>query len=301
MSTGRPTRKPFEPPSAKQARKHHPDINPGDSGAEERFKEVNEAYEVLSDADKRKLYDRFGEDWQRYKEAGYTGDETFDQQRGAQDFGSWYSGQPQQGRQQYDFGGSSSGYSDFFDSMFGDMGSSRAVPARPYSSRQPRSQRGQDMDATVDVTFDEAFKGTTRRFDIQGQDVCSECSGTGFIGNRECPACDGYGTVERVRSIEVTIPAGVDTGSKVRIAGQGGRGAAGGPNGDVYINVNVKPDSRFERNGSNLTTTIKIPLYTALLGGEALVPTPTGKVALTIPTGTQQGAPFGYAVRACQS
>ncbi len=279
----------------KLARKHHPDINPGDSNAEERFKELNEAYEVLSDADKRKLYDRYGEDWQRYKEAGFTGDEPAgggSRRASADDFGEWFSGTSggRSARYEYtDLGDEPSGYSSFFDTMFGRA---RGRGSSSFGAPDTRPRRGQDLDASVDVTFQEAFRGTTRRFDIQSQEICPTCNGTGLIRNSTCPTCDGTGYVPKLRSIEVSIPAGVTTGSKVRVAGQGSPGLNGGPAGDVYLNITVLPDSRFEREGNNLRESIDVPLYTALLGGEVLVPTPTGQVALTIPEGTQQGKVF---------
>jgi molecular chaperone DnaJ len=273
----------------KLARKHHPDINPGDKDSEERFKEINEAYEVLSDSEKRKLYDRFGQDWQRYQEAGFTGNEPQggQQRRDFEDFGAWYTGSRGGQSTRFDFGESASGYSDFFETLFGPGGRSTTFG---QTRRQPR--RGQDLEAEVEVSFEEAFRGTTRRFDIQTQDICPTCQGVGFIRNSECPTCEGSGYVPRTRSIEVTIPAGVATGSKVRVARQGGAGAGDGPPGDVYLNISVRPDPRFEREGDHLRTTVDIPLFTALLGGEALVPTPTGRVALTIPEGTQQGNVF---------
>jgi DnaJ-class molecular chaperone len=274
----------------KLARQHHPDINPGDKDAEERFKEINEAYEVLSDSEKRKLYDRFGEDWQRYREAGFTGDEPAQgrQHQDFEDFGSWYSGTDSAGTQ-FDFGESESGFSSFFETLFGGR---RGGRDSTFTTTRRRPQRGQDLEAPVEVSFQEAFRGTTRRFDIQTQDVCPTCQGTGLVRNSECPTCDGAGYVPRVRSIEVTIPPGVDNGSKIRVAGQGGAGTGDAPKGDVYLIVTVRPDPRFEREGATLRTIVDAPLYTALLGGEVLVPTPTGQVALRIPEGTQQGRVF---------
>ncbi|MBX3069587.1 MAG: J domain-containing protein [Thermomicrobiales bacterium] len=279
----------------KLARKHHPDINPGDAGAEERFKEVNEAYEVLSDAEKRKLYDRYGEDWRRYKEAGFTGDEPAGsrqrQSSSTADFGEWFSGSTGGGRTTtFDFGEEASGYSSFFDTLFGGRRSGRS--SSTFGAPDTRPRRGQDLEAAVDVSFQEAFRGTTRRFDIQSQEICPTCDGTGLIRNSTCPTCDGTGYVPRNRSIEVTIPPGVATGSKIRVAGQGSAGLNSGPAGDVYLNVTVHPDSRFEREGNNLRTTIDVPYDTALLGGEVLVSTPTGQVALRIPEGTQSGKSF---------
>lgn len=280
----------------KLAREHHPDLNPGDRSAEERFKEINEAYEVLSDADKRKLYNRFGEDWQRYKEAGFTGDEPVDQpgSRGGgrvdpNDFGAWFRGQ-QGGEQSWsysgDLGGEDGDFSDFFQTMFGSRG--RSAGGRTQS-RQPRPQRGQDLEAPVTVSFDEAFKGTMRQLHLNAPERCPVCDGTGFVRDAVCATCQGAGYTDKGKTLEVSIPAGVATGSKVRMAGQGGAGSYGGPNGDVYLVVTVTPDPRFERDGDDLRTTISVPMTTAILGGESVVPTPTGRVALTIPAETQPG------------
>lgn len=275
----------------KAARKHHPDVNPGDPNAEERFKDVNEAYEVLSDPDKRKLYDRYGEEWQRYKDAGYTGDEPAGGQRRAssEDFGSWFTGSSG-GAGRPDFS-STSDHSDFFETLFGSFGGGRRG-SDSFTRATPRPRRGQDIDAEVDVSFDEAFKGTTRRFDIQAEEICPTCEGAGLVRNSICPTCDGAGYVPRIKTIEVKIPAGVTSGSRIRVAGQGGAGDGGGPNGDVYLIVRVTDDKRFTREGDNLRTDIDVPLLTALLGGKAHVSTPTGQVELTIPAETQQGKVF---------
>ena len=276
----------------KQARKHHPDVNPGDASAEERFKEVNEAYEVLSDPEKRKLYDRYGEEWQRYKEAGYTGDEPQNAGRRAttnEDFGSWFTGNS--GTYTTTDFGSSGDHSDFFETLFGSFGG-RGRGAETFTRAQPRPRRGQDIDAEVEVSFDEAFRGTTRRFDIQAEEVCPTCGGTGLVRNTICPTCDGAGYIPRIKTIEVKIPAGVANGSRIRVAGQGGAGEGGGPNGDVYLIVKVADDKRFTREGDNLRTEVDVPMLTALLGGKVHVTTPTGRVELTIPPETQQGKVF---------
>lgn len=296
----------------KLARQHHPDLNPNDAAAEERFKEINEAYEVLTDADKRKLYDRFGEDWQRYRDAGFTGDEPMDRAGGSRgtfdpnDFGRWYSGQsgPQADRAtrtawtfhdvEDDDG---PGFSDFFQTLFGggggargrDSGRGRTTATRSFR-QQPR--RGEDAEVAVEVTFDEAFRGTTRNVQLQTHDICPTCNGTGLVRDTTCPTCDGTGYVSRTKTLEVTIPPGVTTGSRIRVAGQGSPGLNGGPNGDVYLRISVRPDARFEREGDDLRTEIEIPLTTAVLGGETVVPTPTGRVALTIPAETQPGRLF---------
>jgi molecular chaperone DnaJ len=305
----------------KLARKHHPDLNPGDKNAEERFKEVNEAHEVLTDADKRKFYDRFGEDWQRYRDAGFTGDEQFSTPgpsgapgaragRGAtfdpNDFNQWYSSE----------GGGSGGYtfytteegddshSDFFETLFGGRGSpfdrfggfgggfsSTRTRGQPQA-RATRPQRGEDAEVPVEISFDEAFRGAKRQIQLQVSEPCPTCGGTGEVRGQECPTCDGSGFVRRTKTLEVNIPAGIDNGKRVRMAGQGGPGLNGGPAGDVNLIITVRPDRRFEREGDNLKTDVDVPVTTAVLGGEVEVPTPTGKVALTVPAGTQSGRSF---------
>lgn len=296
----------------KLAREHHPDLNPNNPAAEERFKEINEAYDVLTDGDKRKLYDRFGEDWQRYRDAGFTGNEPAGRTGGSRgtfdpnDFGRWYSGQSgsqtdRGTRTEWTFNDinldddDGPGFSDFFQTLFGGSARGRNTDTgRTTSTRSFRQQpqRGQDAEVPVEVTFDEAFRGTTRNVQLQTQDVCPTCNGTGLVRNTTCPTCDGTGFVSRTRTLEVTIPPGVATGSRIRVAGQGSPGLNGGPHGDVYLRLTVRPDARFEREGDDLQTEIEIPVTTAVLGGETVVPTPTGRVALTIPPETQPGRLF---------
>jgi DnaJ-class molecular chaperone len=275
----------------KLARKYHPDVNKGDHSAEERFKELNEAFNVVSEPASRKLYDRYGADWERYREAGFTGDEPAGSTngRGAAGFDSFFGTDGGRGRSTYRFDTSDigGGSPDFMQSLFGDLrGGSRRT------ARGSIRSRGEDLEVAVDVTFDEAFNGTTRRIDIQTPETCATCGGSGLARGAICPTCAGSGTTTRSKTIEVKIPAGVATGSKVRIAGQGGPGVNGGKNGDVSINVTVKPDARFERSGDDLKTEFEAPLYTAVLGGEAVVKTPTGQVALSIPAGAQNGRAF---------
>jgi DnaJ-class molecular chaperone len=274
----------------KQARQHHPDINPGDKNAETRFKEVNEAYEVLSNQDKRKMYDRYGEEWQRYRDAGFTGREPAGRSSSSgADFSSWFSGQQAPRGDAGDWTvfessanqGDTQGFSDFFQVLFGNRARGRGESVRP------RPMRGQDLEVGVEVGFDEAFKGATRQLKLDAPQTCATCDGTGLARGVTCPTCDGTGVVSRTKTLEVRIPAGVATGSRVRIAGQGGPGRAGGAAGDVYLRVMVKPDDHFERVGDDLRTSVEVPLDIAVLGGEVVATTPTGKVALTIPAGTQ--------------
>lgn len=261
------------------ARKLHPDVNQ-DADAEERFKALNEAYQVLSDSEKRAKYDRFGADWERYQAAPDNG-------AGAPDFGQWFtgarSGDPNVRFEYRSNGGE--GFSDFFETLFGSSpprGRRRSRPAR----------RGEDHEYSVEVPLREAFTGTQRMFDIQAAEVCPTCRGTGVSGGDICAACDATGSVYRKSRIEVSIPAGIRDGQKVRVAGKGSPGSDGGPAGDIYLRVKIRPDSNFSLEGNDLKTAVDVPLYTAILGGEVIVQTMTGKVALTIPPETQNGRVF---------
>lgn len=267
----------------KLARKYHPDVNKSDTAAEERFKEVNEAYNVLSDSATRKLYDRYGADWQHYRDAGFTGDEP----AGSFTTSGRGFGQPAGGSTVFfDSANDVGGFSGLFDDLLSGRRGGR------FGSARHRKAKGEDIDVGVEISFDEAFRGTTRRLDVQSPEECQTCNGTGFVRQGPCPACNATGTSYRTKTIEVMIPAGVATGSRVRIAGQGGPGHAGGGNGDVWLNVTVRPDQRFERAGDDLKEEVEIPLYTAVLGGETVVTTPTGKVALSVPAGSQNGRVF---------
>jgi molecular chaperone DnaJ len=269
----------------KLARKFHPDANTGEPNAEDRFKEINEAYEVLKDPDKRSKYDRFGADWERYKhaeDAGYAA--------GPQDFSSWFSGTPDGGRVHYEYRTTGdSGFSDFFETLFGDRTGGRTTTRERIRTRP---QRGQDFEYPVEISLKDTYHGTSRRFDVQIQERCQSCAGTGMNGRGFCPQCGGSGTTPRNKTIEVSIPAGVRTGSRVRVAGQGSPGQNGGPSGDIYLRITVKPDPRFEIDGNNLRTDVSVSLYTSVLGGEAVIPTVDGSVALTIPPETQNGRVF---------
>lgn len=242
----------------KLARTYHPDVNQGDSTAEAKFKELNEAHEVLSDADKRQKYDQFGADWNRYQQAGGTGG--FDWGR--------YASQPGGGvRVEFsDFGDvSGSGFSDFFETLFG-AGASGAQ-ADPFGRVTSRPRRGQNIEQPVDLTLEDVVSGTQRQLRMQSE-------GTS-------------------RTLTVKIPAGVDTGSKVRVAGEGGYSPNGGPRGDLYLVIRVLPHARYERDGQTLHLRAPIDLYTLLLGGEARIPLLNGKtLTLTIPPGTPNGKTF---------
>jgi DnaJ-class molecular chaperone len=257
------------------ARKHHPDVNAGDKGAEARFKQINAAYEVLSDAEKRRKYDRYGDKWQYADQIeemqGRPGSRTFR-------FGD--------GGISFDLGdlsgvGDRGGVGSIFESFFS-------------GARRRRPRRGSNVEQRVEVTLDEAFHGATRTLELVTQERCATCGGTGQIAGAVCHLCQGSAVTTKPRRLEVKIPPGVDNGSRVRIAGEGQAGA-GGPRGDLYLIVSVQKDPRFERKGSDLYVNVDVPLTDAVLGAEVEVPTITGKVALKVPPLTQNAKAFRLA------
>jgi DnaJ-class molecular chaperone len=257
----------------KLARKYHPDVNPGDKSAEARFKEINEAHEVLSDPEKRKKYDQYGDNWQHADQFAQSG-----WQQPSWDFSKGGAGTTFHFEDLGDLGGG--GFGDIFDSILGGRGRAR--------SRRP--QRGQDYEYPVEVSLEEAYRGATRMLETQGEEPCPSCKGKG------CQSCGGVGRIIRPKRIEVKIPPGVKDGSRVRIAGKGGTGYGGGTAGDLFLLVSVKSDRRFKRVGDDLQVDVPIPVFDAVLGSEVHVPTIGGKkLALTIPPETQNGKVFRLA------
>jgi DnaJ-class molecular chaperone len=251
----------------KLARKYHPDVTPNDKAAESRFKEATAAFEVLSDADKRKKYDKYGDRW-----------EYADQIEEAQKRQSAAGWARQGGGSTFSFEGGDFG--SIFDNLFRrERGGSRA----------PAPRRGQDVETPVEVTLEEAFHGTTRTVNLQAQEDCPTCGGTGEVAGAICHTCDGIGQVLRPRRLEVKVPPGVKTGSRVRMAGEGRPGLSGGTAGDLYLVVTVLPHNRFERKGDSLFVDVDVPYLDAILGGEVEVQTLDGKVVLRIPEMTQNG------------
>jgi molecular chaperone DnaJ len=256
------------------ARKYHPDVNPGDKTAEAKFKEINAAYEVLSDKIKRQKYDKYGDKWQYADQFEQAGQQQAPFQHYTTGDGTTYH-----------FGGDIGGMDNIFDELFGGL--------RGHGgSRRTRMARGQDLETNVEVTLEEAFTGTSRMISLQGEQPCAACKGTGEIQGVPCSTCRGAGVVANVNRLEVKIPAGVNTGSRVRISGKGQAGYGGGTSGDLYLNVTVRPNNTYERQGDDLSTEIPVPLTVAVLGGEVQVPTLKGKLALKIPPETQNGRIF---------
>jgi len=282
----------------KLAMQFHPDRNPGDKGAEARFKEINEAYDVLKDDQKRAAYDRYGH-------------AAFDPAMG--------------GGGGFDFA-SGAGLGDIFDQMFGEF-----MGGRRTGSRGPRP--GADLRQTVEIDLAEAFAGTKTQLRVATRVSCEACGGTGsenkergaetcgtcgglgkvraqqgfFVIERTCPTCGGAGrvirnpcricggsgTVARERSLQVTIPAGVEDGTRIRLAGEGEAGARGAPPGDLYVHVAIRPHALFQRDGANIFCRVPLRMTQAALGAEVEVPVIDGSRAkLKIPPGTQSGDQF---------
>ena len=239
----------------KLARRYHPDVNPNDKAAEERFKEIQGAYDVLADEDSRRKYDKYGDRWQQADQI-----EEMERQRAQAGFGGGFG--------DLDLG-------SVFGGIFGGG---------------PR--RGQDVETPAEITLEEAAAGTTRTVALQSAEPCAICGGNGALANARCHACAGAGETLRPRRLEVKAPPGVRTGSRVRVAGEGRPGRGGGPPGDLYLLITVLPHARFERTGDDLTVEVPVPYLDAVLGGEIEVPTLTGRVMLTIPPLTQNGRRF---------
>ncbi len=286
----------------KLAMKYHPDRNPDDKEAEQKFKEIGEAYEVLSDADKRAAYDRMGHD--AFKQGGMGGP------GGGGGFGGFTDPM------------------DIFAQMFGGMGGFGGARRRRTDPRQP----GSDLRYDVDITLDEAVRGCDKVLEIErlvpcdacsatgskdgtkGYKTCSTCQGTGvvtrqsgfFIQQSTCPTCHGLGQtisnpcskcrgegrVHKDVQITLHIPAGVDSGTKLRSSGNGDAGLRGGETGDLYVFIDVKPHEVFQRDRKDLSYTMPIPFALASVGGVLSVPTPDGAAKLKIPAGTSGGTIF---------
>jgi len=275
------------------ARKYHPDVNPGNPDAERKFKEVNAAHEVLSDPEKRKKYDRYGDQWEHADQI-----EEMRRRQQANAYGSMggAGGPGGPGGATFSFGGAEGDLGD----LFGGGGRQSAGGGGGFFDSILRGrgrQRGQDVEQAVRISLPEAYAGATRTIEIrEGEERCMVCGGAGTLAGATCHACRGSGTAAPLRRIQVTIPAGVLDGSRIRVSGRGGPGVNGGAPGDLYLHVTVAPDERFERRGDDLHVEMDVPVADAALGGEATVPTLKGKMlALRVPANTQGGKVFRLA------
>ena len=302
----------------KLAGKHHPDLNPGDKSAEDRFKNVQEAYDVLSDPKKRQMYDQYG----FYSESGFPGAGGPGGQGphpgmdfGGFDFSDFTSGA---GRGRTETGG---GFRDVFSQFFGGHGGAAAQQSEP--------EKGGDLEYAMDIDFWQAIKGMQARLNITRYETCGTCRGTGSTGAGEvacpqckgtghvtqmagamkfnlscprcggsgklrnaCPTCGGDGRVPRTESVEVRIPPGARNGSRLRVPGKGNAGTMGAPPGDLYITTKVEEHPFFHREGDNIEIKVPIAVWEAALGSKIEVPTIDGRTLLKIPQGTKNGQRF---------
>lgn len=306
----------------KLARKYHPDLNPGDKAAEEKFKQVQEAYDVLSDAKKREVYDQYGFYSDNIPPGGGPtgrGEYAPGPDFGGFDFSEFLNQQQQQrGRGAHPGGGG--GFRDIFSQFFGG-GRAHEETLAP--------EKGSDIEYGLNIGFWEAIRGTQIRLNISRQEICDTCGGSGTSGGTSqvcpecdgtghvtqmagamkftltcprcdgkgrlknvCPTCHGDGRVPRTETVEVRIPQGVQSGSRLRVAGKGSAGRLGAPAGDLYITVHVEPHSFFRREGDNIEIQLPITVSEAALGAKIEVPTIEGRALLKIPQGTQNGQKF---------
>jgi molecular chaperone DnaJ len=270
----------------KLARKHHPDLNPGNKQAEERFKEVSQAHDILTDARKRKLYDEFGMDalqpgfdaerareYRRWAESGHGF--SFRPEGGpSSSFGFEFGGRRRRGREAAE---EESTFEDIISRMFGGGQAESAAPSR-----------GEDLEHSVEVDFLDALRGTELPVTIRRPTPCPQCKGTGRQGMRACTRCGGTGNVETRERLTVKIPPGVANGARVRVRGKGGTGRGGGA-GDLYFRVTVRPHPLIRRDGNDLTIEVPITVGEAIRGASIEVPTPDGPVRLKVPKGSQSG------------
>ncbi len=299
----------------KLARKHHPDVNPGNREAEEKFKRISFAYDALSDPAKRKAYDEFGMDG---LQSGFDADRAREYKRAQQAYGGFARGGRAAGGDHETFGG---GRYTSFEDIFGDL-----FGGRGEAPERAAAQRGADLESTLEIDLLSAIRGTTATISLTKPVECPTCHGAGVEGegapcpdchgtgqtkvgsgplsfNRRCPRCGGSGRIEqrpcsrcagagridKAERLNVKIPAGVDDGSRIRLAGKGGAGVGGAPPGDLYIVTRVRPHPRLERRGLDLYLQVPVTVGEAMHGATIDVPTPDATVKLKVPPGSQSG------------
>jgi curved DNA-binding protein len=268
----------------KLAREYHPDVAKNKKQAEEKFKEINEAYEVLGDAAKRKKYDELGPNWS----AGAD----FRAPPGWESFGG---GRPFSQRgprgQEYEFHFGGTGFSDFFEQLFGSKGGRAGGFGRggAVDEEDFAAERGRDVEGDIMVTLEEAMRGSVRSVSVRHGIPCEHCGGTGQRAGHVCNVCGGTGQIAKTETHQVKIPAGVTEGQRLRVAGRGEAGAGGGAAGDLYLRVRLAKHPDFEVQDHNLIYEADLAPWEAVLGAEISVPTLDGRVNIRIPPGTQSG------------
>jgi curved DNA-binding protein len=269
----------------KLAREYHPDVAKNKKQAEEKFKEINEAYEVLSDPAKRKKYDQLGPNWQAGADfrpppgwESFTGGRSYTSRGpGAQEF-------------EFEFGGT--GFSDFFEQIFGSTGARRGAgfgPRGGFPNDDQATERGRDIEGDIMVTLEEATRGSVRAVSVRHAVPCEHCGGTGQRARHVCNVCGGTGQVSKTQTYQVKIPAGVTEGQRLRVSGRGEAGMGGGAAGDLYLRVRLAKHPDFTVEDHNLIYEAELAPWEAVLGGNISVPTLDGRVNIRVPAGTQNG------------
>ena len=266
----------------KLARKWHPDLHTGDEKqkAEERFKQINEAYEVLSDQDKRAKYDQLGQDWDKA--------ESYQSSPGWDNMRHYTSG---------DFEGfrsSGNGFSDFFEMFFGGGGTRTGQNFRSAGfdfgeGFRQGPARGNDLETEITLNIEEAYRGGGKSIRVSGSRTCPDCRGTAIKGNNICSRCGGTGALPDTRTLDVKIPPGVKDGSRIRLKGQGGEGLNGGERGDLYLTVRLQPHPVYKLKGDDIEVTATIMPEQAVLGDRITVQTLDGPVEVKVPSGSRNG------------
>lgn len=262
----------------KLARQYHPDVARDKKVAEDKFKEINEAYEVLGDPVKRAKYDQLGADWQA-RAQGRTSPGGFRRGTRTAGFGD---------AQDFEFQFDGTGFSDFFEQFFG----ARSGQHRAWEESQefaPFSERGQDVEADILVSLEEAFHGSVRTISLQLRAPCAHCRGSGQVARGACGSCHGTGYTSRVDQYQVRIPAGVREGQRLRLAGRGQAGAGSGPAGDLFLRVRLARHPDFTVDGNHLHHTLELAPWEAVLGAKVDVPTLSGSISIKVPPASQNG------------